>query len=114
MPHMHLLGKSMKAKLIKDDGTEVPLVFVDKWDFNWQLVYALKEPMQVKRGWKIAVEAFYDNSDTNPYKTGKAVTWGEQTTDEMALLVIGYSADKPIDVKTQIRQRLLDLAKGGN
>jgi hypothetical protein len=114
MPHMHLLGKSMKAKLIKDDGTEVPLVFVDKWDFNWQLVYALKEPMKVKKGWKIAVEAFYDNSDTNPYKTGKAVTWGEQTTDEMALLVVGYSADKPIDIKTQIRQRILDLAKGGN
>jgi Copper type II ascorbate-dependent monooxygenase, C-terminal domain len=114
MPHMHLLGKSMKAKLIKDDGTEVPLVFVDKWDFNWQLVYALKEPMLVKKGWKIAIEAFYDNSDTNPYKTNKDVRWGEQTTDEMALLVIGYTADKPIDLATQLKQKVLDLSKGGN
>ncbi len=113
MPHMHLLGKSMKAKVIKDDGTEIPLVFVDKWDFNWQLVYALKEPLKVKKGWKFAVEAFYDNSDANPYKTGKAVTWGEQTTDEMALLVVGYTSDKPIDLAAQIRQRVLDFAKGG-
>ncbi len=114
MPHMHLLGKSMKAKLVKSDGTEVPLVFVDKWDFNWQLVYALKEPLQVKKGWKIAVEAIYDNSDANPYKTNRAVTWGEQTTDEMALLVIGYTSDTPIDMKTQIKQMVLDFAKGGN
>lgn len=113
MPHMHLLGKSMKAKLIKDDGTEQPLVFVDKWDFNWQLVYALKEPLQVKKGWKIAVDAIYDNSDNNPYKTDKPVTWGEQTTDEMALLVIGYAAEKPIDLATQLRQKMKDLRNGG-
>lgn len=113
MPHMHLLGKSMKAKLIKDDGTEVPLVFVDNWDFNWQLIYALKEPMAVKKGWKIDVEAVYDNSDNNPYKTDHPVTWGEQTTDEMALLVVGYAADKPIDMKTQLRQKAKDLL-GGN
>jgi hypothetical protein len=114
MPHMHLLGKSMKAKLIKDDGTEVPLVFVDKWDFNWQLVYALKEPMRVKRGWKIAVEAFYDNSVSNPNKTGGDVRWGEQTTDEMALLVVGYSSDRPIDIATKVKQKVQDVLKGGN
>ena len=113
MPHMHLLGKSMKAKVIKDDGTEIPLVFVDKWDFNWQLVYSLKEPLKVKKGWKFAVEAFYDNSDSNPYKTNKTVTWGEQTTDEMALLVVGYTADRPIDLATQLRQKVKDFAKNG-
>lgn len=113
MPHMHLLGKSMKAKMIKEDGTEVPLVFVDQWDFNWQLVYALKQPLQVKKGWKIAVEAVYDNSDANPYKTDKPVTWGEQTTDEMALLVVGYTADKPIDALTRIKQKVKDVVGGG-
>ena len=113
MPHMHLLGKSMKAKITKDDGTEVPLVFVDKWDFNWQLVYALKEPLQVKKGWKLSVEAYYDNSDSNPFKTGKAVTWGEQTTDEMALLVVGYTSDTPVNISNQIKSRILDFVKGG-
>jgi hypothetical protein len=103
----------MKAKMIKDDGTEIPLVFVDQWDFNWQLVYALKQPLQVKKGWKIAVEAVYDNSDSNPYKTSKPVTWGEQTTDEMALLVVGYTANKPIDALTRIKQKVKDVVGGG-
>ena len=114
MPHMHLLGKSMKAKVIKDDGTEIPLVFVENWDFNWQLVYSLKQPLKVKQGWKIAVEAIYDNSDSNPYKTNHPVTWGEQTTDEMALLVIGYSSPNPIDLAGQFRQRVKDFLKGGS
>ena len=114
MPHMHYLGKSMKAKIIKTDGSEIPLVFVDKWDFNWQLIYALKEPLQVKKGWRVEVEAYYDNSDANPYKTGRTVTWGEQTTDEMALLVIGYVSDQPIDMTAKIRQKVLDFAMGGN
>ena len=72
------------------------------------------QDLQVKKGWKFAVEAFYDNSDTNPYKTNKPVTWGEQTTDEMALLVVGYTSAKPIDMATQIRQKVLDFTKGGN
>ncbi|MBS1725743.1 MAG: ascorbate-dependent monooxygenase [Armatimonadetes bacterium] len=114
MPHMHLLGKSMKAKVIKDDGTEVPLVFVDHWDFNWQLIYALKEPLKVKKGWKLAVEAHYDNSDDNPYKTDRPVTWGEQTTDEMALLVVGYTAERPITIQQMIQQKLKDgFRRGG-
>jgi hypothetical protein len=114
MPHMHLLGKSMRAKIVKTDGSEIPLVFVEKWDFNWQLVYSLKQPLKVKKGWKIAVEAFYDNSDANPYKTNRPVTWGEQTTDEMALLVVGYTSDQPINMASKIRQKIQDFASGGN
>jgi hypothetical protein len=114
MPHMHLLGKSMKAKVIMEDGKEIPLVFVDKWDFNWQLVYALKEPLFVKRGTKISVEAYYDNSTknlNNPNATPKAVTWGEQTTDEMALLVVGYAAGKPITLQDTVIQKGKDFLK---
>jgi len=94
MPHMHLLGKSMKAWVETPEKTIIPLVFVDDWDFNWQLVYALKKPMLMKKGWIIRAEAVYDNSTTNPRNPSippKTVTWGEQTTDEMALLVLSYS-----------------------
>jgi mono/diheme cytochrome c family protein len=98
MPHMHLLGKSMQARVKFPDGSTKPLVFVDKWDFNWQLIYTLKEPMFLPAGSKVSVEAFYDNSSANtnnPSDPPVAVTWGEQTTDEMALLVVGYSKGKP-------------------
>lgn len=97
MPHMHLLGKSMKADLELPDGSSKPLIFVDKWDFNWQISYMLKEPLKVPKGSKIHVEAFYDNSTgnpNNPRKEPQTVYWGEQTTDEMCLLVTVYTVDK--------------------
>ncbi len=96
MPHMHLLGKSMKAHIETPQGNKIPLVWVDSWDFNWQLVYTLKQPLEVKRGSKLVINAVYDNSKENPNNPNdppRPTTWGEQTTDEMALLVIGYSAN---------------------
>jgi hypothetical protein len=97
MPHMHLLGRSMKAEIEFPDGTKKPLVWVNDWDFNWQLQYALKEPMHVPKGSRIKVDAVYDNSSENPrnpHQPPKDVTWGEQTTDEMFLLIVAYTIDK--------------------
>jgi hypothetical protein len=120
MPHMHLLGKSMKAKITLPDGKEIPLVFVDKWDFNWQIVYQLKEPLFVPRGSRLSVEAFYDNSTKNPHnprEVPEAVGWGEQTTDEMALLVAVYASGKPMTMQEQMREKIQDriqqFLKGG-
>lgn len=96
MPHMHLLGKSMKSWLELPDGTTKPLVHVDNWDFNWQLVYALKEPIKVPKGTKQVIEAVYDNSADNPNNPNsppKAVHWGEETTDEMFLLITAFTRD---------------------
>jgi hypothetical protein len=39
----------------------------------------------------------YDNSSENPrnpHQPPKDVTWGEQTTDEMFLLIVAYTIDK--------------------
>jgi hypothetical protein len=94
MPHMHLVGKDMKSWFELPDGTKKPLVFVDDWDFNWQLVYRLKEPMAIPAGTKQIVEATYDNSADNPRNPNnppKRVTWGEETTDEMFLLITYYT-----------------------
>jgi hypothetical protein len=97
MPHMLLLGKSMKAWVESPDGKEKPLIFVDNWDFNWQMAFMLKEPMHVPAGSKIHVEGYYDNSKSNPNNPSnppKTVTFGEQTTDEMFLLVAAYTVDR--------------------
>lgn len=94
MPHMHLLGKEMRAKAILPDGKQIRLVDVPSWDFNWQLVYYLKEPLTLPKGTEIEIEAVYDNSAKNPYNPNdppKTITWGEATTDEMMLLVAAYS-----------------------
>ncbi len=96
MPHMHLLGRTMKATVVYPDGSTKPLVYIDDWDFNWQMAYVLKQPMKLPFGSKIVVEGTYDNSDSNPNNPNnppKTVTWGEETTDEMFLLVVPYTVD---------------------
>jgi len=102
MPHMHLLGQSMKAWIETPDGKIEPLVEIKKWDFNWQMNYSLKTPKIVKAGSKIVVEAIYDNSVNNPNNPNnppQKVTWGEETTDEMFLLVV---AGSPVDPKQKM------------
>jgi hypothetical protein len=96
MPHMHLLGKEMKAWVEKPDKSTIPLIHVEDWDFNWQLNYLYKEPVKIPRGSKIIVEAIYDNSSDNPNNPSnppKPVHVGERTTDEMQLLVAAYTVD---------------------
>lgn len=96
MPHMHLLGKSMRADVEFPDGAIRPLIFVDDWDFNWQMSYAFREPMRIPKGSKVRVRATFDNSERNPNNPSsppKVVRWGEQTTDEMMLLIVSYTVD---------------------
>src|SRR5262249_58442255 len=62
-PHMHLLGKSISLTMTPPDGLEQKLMAVNHWDYNWQEMYFLKEPIQVKAGTKFHVEATFDNSD---------------------------------------------------
>ncbi|MBX3119516.1 MAG: hypothetical protein KF784_10650 [Fimbriimonadaceae bacterium] len=96
MPHMHLLGRSMKATAIYPDGTKEPLIFINDWDFNWQMSYLLKQPKKLPKGTRLLVEAVYDNSASNPRNPNdppKEVRWGEETTDEMFLLIAAYTVD---------------------
>lgn len=96
MPHMHLLGKSMRVNMTLPDGDVKTLVDVPDWDFNWQTTYWYREPVRVPRGAKIKLVATYDNSRDNPRNPNnppKQVGWGEQTTDEMCLAFLGYTTD---------------------
>ena len=90
MPHMHMLGQSVKATATLPDGKVISLIDVPKWDFNWQLVYKLKQPKLLPKGTVIKLEATYDNSANNPNNPSsppRRVKWGEETKDEMMLLV---------------------------
>jgi peroxiredoxin/cytochrome c551/c552 len=86
MPHMHLIGKSVKVSMTPPGGEKVTLVGIDAWDYNWQETYWFKEPLKLKAGTKLEIEAIYDNSSKNPNNPNnppKLVTFGEQTTNEM-------------------------------
>ena len=96
MPHMHLLGKSVKITLTPPDGPTQTLVQIDEWDYNWQESYWFKEPLQVKAGTKIEIEAIFDNSaknPNNPRNPPSMVFIGEQTTNEMLFGFLGATAE---------------------
>jgi mono/diheme cytochrome c family protein len=96
-PHMHLLGRDMKVTATLPDGTVVPLVHVENWDFNWQTGYELKTPLHLPAGSRVDLEAHYDNSTNNPLNPNnppRLVTWGEQTTDEMCLAFLSFTLDR--------------------
>lgn len=94
-PHMHLLGREMKVRAVTPDGKEIPLIWVRDWNFNWQDTYQCRELVEVPAGSRLVMDAWYDNSDTNPLNPStppKLVTWGEQTHDEMCLCFLSLTA----------------------
>ncbi len=84
--HMHLLGREMTVIARLPGGRTEPLLRIDDWDFDWQLLYYFKRPVALPAGTVIEAECIYDNSAANPRNPSKpprAVTSGFETTDEM-------------------------------
>jgi len=93
-PHMHLLGKSIRADAILPDGTVQHLIDIPQYEFQWQGQYIYKNAVKLPKGTKLRVEGFYDNSadnPTNPNSPPKDVRWGEASTDEMCIALFGYT-----------------------
>lgn len=88
-PHMHVRGKAFKYEIVKEDGSTQMLLNVPRYDFNWQLNYKLRKPLDLPAGTRLRATAWFDNSKANPANPdpSKAVRFGEQTWDEM---MIGY------------------------
>lgn len=89
--HMHLLGERFQLDLERADGSVQRLLDIPRWDFNWQGVYELAEPVDVAEGDVIRMTCVWDNSAENqPFVDGRQVEpglahWGEGTLDEMCL-----------------------------
>jgi hypothetical protein len=83
-PHMHLRGKRFEYNLVGRDHKTETLLRVN-YDFYWQLSYRLAEPRLLKAGTELQAIGWYDNSANNPHNPdpNSAVTWGEQTYNEM-------------------------------
>jgi hypothetical protein len=108
-PHMHWLGRSMKVWANLPDGRFENLIYISDWDFNWQGQYLYRQPLLLPKGTKISLEAHYDNSAANPRNPSdppRAVSWGEQTRDEMCVAFIDYATSRPED-KKDLRRALV-------
>ena len=106
-PHAHYLCKQMKVTAYLPDGSAVPLIWIKDWDFNWQGTYRYEKPIVLPKDTRIDLEYTYDNSENNPRNPAHPpvrVTWGEQTTDEMALAFLTITLPSPEDAQAFQRQ----------
>jgi hypothetical protein len=104
-PHMHLRGKDMTYTLVFPDGRSQIVLRVPRFDYNWQLGYALAEPIPVPKGTRLRVEAHYDNSRGNRYNPDPdtPVYWGDQNWEEMLSPFFGITLDPQVDPNTVIK-----------
>jgi uncharacterized protein YbaA (DUF1428 family) len=91
-PHMHYRGKDITYELIRPTGKREILLAVPRYDFNWQLVYRLKDPVFVEKGSRMIVTAHYDNSPNNKANPDpkQVVRWGDRSEEEMMTSWIEY------------------------
>jgi hypothetical protein len=90
-PHMHLLGRTLTATATLPDGTVKPVLSIGDWDFAWQSYYQYAEPLRLPAGTRLAASWTFDNSADNPDNPSnppRRVRFGEQTTDEMGVLIL--------------------------
>lgn len=106
-PHMHLIGKSIKAIAVSPERDTTTLIDITNWDFHWQGGYLYKRPIVVRSGTNLYGTAVYDNTANNhhnPSNPPREVRLGESTTDEMFLVYFMYTAyqrgDEALDLES--------------
>ncbi|MDD9964828.1 MAG: hypothetical protein OXR73_01280 [Myxococcales bacterium] len=98
-PHMHTLGTRLAETFMPADGDSSCLVDIPEWDFEWQLDYAFRKPLEFGPDDSVRLICEYDNSPGNqPFLDGERiqprdVTWGEGSLDEMCLNYLWFRYD---------------------
>jgi mono/diheme cytochrome c family protein len=100
--HAHMLCTELWMRGELPNGSEIPLLKIERWDFDWQNRYTFREAVKLPKGTVLRSELVYDNSKQNPNNPNqppKRVRWGRETTDEMGsitvLVVPADEADLP-------------------
>jgi tetratricopeptide (TPR) repeat protein len=92
-PHAHYLGKDMQVHATFPDGRHQTLLHIREWSFQWQQDYRYAAPLMLPRGTTLTMRFTYDNSAenrNNPAKPPRLVTFGPQSNDEMANLLLQF------------------------
>ncbi len=92
-PHMHNLGKEIKAYGLNSQGDTAKYIHIKDWDFHWQDFYFFKNIQKAEAGSVIKGYGIYDNTVNNPNNPNsppQLVVAGENTNDEMFLIYFHY------------------------
>jgi hypothetical protein len=77
--HVHRLGQRGQVTLVRASGKRVVLLSIRRWEFNWQRDYRLAKPVRFMNGDRLSIRCEHRN------RTRRAVTWGENSSDEMCI-----------------------------
>ena len=115
LPHMHYRGKEFTYTAKFPDGRSETLLHVPAYDFNWQTVYELEQPLSMPKGSRIDCVAHYDNSTANAVNPDptKDVTFGNASFDEMMIGFVDYvvaEGQRPLSAEGQVAARLEEMA----
>ena len=101
VPHMHLLGRSVRVRADLPGGERRVILDIPSWNYAWQDEYLYEQPFSLPPGTELVVEAVFDNSaanPSNPSKPPQRVVWGDGTLDEMLFCFFLVSADATEDL----------------
>jgi hypothetical protein len=115
VPHMHLLGKSMRTKAVLPSGEEFTIIDVNRWVYIWQDEYYFERPFQLPKGTRLEVTASFDNSEgnpSNPTSPPKDVKWGDETDAEMMFCFFLITTEEPATLIQTVVDNLLHDRNG--
>ncbi|MBI1287010.1 MAG: T9SS type A sorting domain-containing protein [Flavobacteriales bacterium] len=98
--HMHLLGNNARTWAVLPNNETVPLMEIDHWNFHWQGFYDFRQPIRIPGGTVFHGEATYDNTSNNsdnPNNPPQTVSAGNDSDQEMMLILFSYVAYEPGD-----------------
>ena len=108
----------MQAFATLPDGSRRWLIWIKRWNFDWQGVFRYTEPVLLPKGTVISMRYTYDNSADNPLNPNsppKRVLGGPKSTDEMADLWLEVLPAQREDLfALQVAQMRRRLAKYPN
>src|ERR1051325_1569833 len=97
MPHMHVRGKSMQYEVVYPDHRRETLLLVPHYDFHWQTIYTLRNPLSLSAGSRLIVTAYLDiwKKNTQPRDPSNTVPLRTPTFDEMIFFFVDSVAPSP-------------------
>ena len=86
-PHEHYVGRSARVHLRPPAGEPRTLIRIDDWDFAWQGIWRLRDPLPIEAGSVVELDFAYDNSEANPrnpHAPPRRIFTGPRANQEMA------------------------------
>lgn len=109
-PHAHYIGKDLQAYATLPDGTRKWLIWIKRWDLNWQAVYQYAKPVFLPKGTVVSMRYTYDNSAANPRNPNrppKRVVSGDNSTDEMGHFWLQVLPRSPDDARVVLQEAVM-------